>query len=210
MIAIVEYGAGNQTSVMRALNHLGIPCIVTADPGVMDQCAGIIFPGVGAAAQAMANLAANGVDAALRRAAARGQPILGICLGCQILLERSEEGPVETLGILPGICRKFPDDLRDEAGDVARIPHMGWNGLNIKKSDPLLAGLPQNAEFYFVHGFYVETKPEMVLATSGHGMEFCAVYGRGNIRATQFHPEKSGRAGLTLLENFNRMCIDQC
>ena len=122
MLAILDYKAGNQTSVRRALEHLGIPCAVTADPVLLESARGIIFPGVGAAGQAMRALNEAGLDAALRRAVAVGQPLLGVCLGCQILLERSEENDMPTLGLVPGVCRRFEDNLRQEDGSPAPVP----------------------------------------------------------------------------------------
>ena len=124
MLAILEYKAGNQTSVRRALEHLGIPCRITADPAELEQAQGIIFPGVGAAGQAMEALTSAGLDSVLRRAVAEGQPLLGICLGCQILLEHSEENDVRTLGIVPGRCVRFPDHMKEEDGSPAPVPHM--------------------------------------------------------------------------------------
>ncbi|MDO5483599.1 MAG: imidazole glycerol phosphate synthase subunit HisH, partial [Desulfovibrionaceae bacterium] len=130
MLAILDYKAGNQTSVRRALEHLGIPCTITADAGQAESAQGIIFPGVGAAGQAMNALTESGLDAVLRRAVAQGQPLLGICLGCQILLSRSEENDTPTLDVLPGLCRRFEDGLTQEDGTAAPVPHMGWNSLN--------------------------------------------------------------------------------
>ena len=129
MLAILDYKAGNQTSVRRALEHLGIPCAITADPATLERAHGIIFPGVGAAGQAMRALHPTGLDVLLRECVKRGQPLLGICLGCQILLDRSEENDTTTLGIVPGLCRRFEDNMREEDGTPAPIPHMGWNSL---------------------------------------------------------------------------------
>ncbi len=206
MLAILDYKAGNQTSVRRALEYLGIPCSITANPVVLASAQGIIFPGVGAAGQAMGHLQASGLDAVLRDAVARKQPLLGICLGCQILLEQSEENDVRTLGILPGRCRRFSPDMRDEDGSAIRIPHMGWNALRSRTDSRLFAGIPSDAEFYFVHSYYVETSPEYVLATTSYGQEFCSVYGRDGLWATQFHLEKSGAPGLRMLRNFYDYC----
>lgn len=208
MLAIVDYGAGNLTSVARALTHLRIPCQVTQDAEVIAAAAGIIFPGVGHAAQAMANLAASGLDRSLANAVKAGQPLLGICLGCQILLEHSDEGPTDTLGLVPGDCRHFENTLTEEDGRTINIPHMGWNRLQRKKVSPLLRGIAEDAEFYFVHSYYVRPQPDLVIATTRYGREFCSVYGRNNLWAAQFHPEKSGRAGLQLLANFYDWCID--
>lgn len=206
MLAIVDYQAGNQTSVARALGHLGIPCRVTADPQEMARARGVVFPGVGSAPNAMRSLRAAGMDVALAAAVGRGQSLLGICLGCQILLGESEEGPVRTLGLLPGVCRRFPPGLREENGEPIQIPHMGWNSLRIVRPSPLLAGIPPDAEFYFVHSYYACPQGEMTLATTMYGQEFCSVYGRDGLWAVQFHPEKSGAPGLRLLANFYNWC----
>ncbi|MDR2054790.1 MAG: imidazole glycerol phosphate synthase subunit HisH [Desulfovibrio sp.] len=206
MLAILDYGAGNQTSVRRALEHLGIPCAVTADTAVAESAGGIVFPGVGAAGQAMTILRQSGLDGILRRAAGRGQPLLGVCLGCQILLEESEENNTKTLGVMPGICRRFEDNLIQEDGSPAPVPHMGWNSLRVRTASPLLAGIDASAEFYFVHSYYVDIAPDLVIATTMYGREFCSVYGREGLWAVQFHPEKSGRPGLALLRNFYDYC----
>jgi glutamine amidotransferase len=206
MLAILDYGAGNQTSVRRALEHLGIPCAVTADTAAVESAGGIVFPGVGAAGQAMAILRRTGLDRVLRRAADKGQPLLGVCLGCQILLEESEENNTKTLGVMPGICRRFEDRRIQEDGTPAPVPHMGWNSLRVRSAGPLLANIDPSAEFYFVHSYYVDTAPDLVLATTMYGREFCSVYGRDGLWAVQFHPEKSGRPGLALLRNFYAYC----
>ncbi|MDR2744946.1 MAG: imidazole glycerol phosphate synthase subunit HisH, partial [Desulfovibrio sp.] len=159
MLAILDYGAGNQTSVRRALEHLGIPCAITADAAVAESAGGIVFPGVGAAGQAMAALRRTGLDGVLRRAAGKGQPLLGVCLGCQILLEKSEENDAKTLGIVPGLCRRFEDGLVQEDGTPAPVPHMGWNSLRVRTASPLLADIDPLAEFYFVHSYYADTAP---------------------------------------------------
>ncbi len=209
MIAILDYKAGNQTSVLRALAHLGIPAAVTADPDALARADGIVFPGVGQAAHAMSVLRSEGLDRSLRDAVRRGQPVLGICLGCQILLDMSEEGMVDTLGILPGRCRRFPDDLVQEDGGRAPVPHMGWNSVRTEKENPLFRGVDPAAQFYFVHSYYVEPDPALVLGTTDYaGKRFCSFYGRPGLWATQFHPEKSGRAGLQLLRNFHACCLE--
>lgn len=208
MIAIVDYRAGNQTSVARALAHLGIACTITHDPDALAAASGIIFPGVGAAGQAMRVLRERGLDQALAHAIRRGQPLLGICLGCQILLEHSEENDTETLGLVPGVCRRFADDLRQEDGSPAPVPHMGWNRLHRRAPCVLLRDIPHEAEFYFVHSYYVQPADALVLATSRYGEDFCAVYGRPGLWACQFHPEKSGRPGLAILRNFARYCAE--
>lgn len=209
MLAILDYKAGNQTSVRRALDHLGIPCAITADPATLESAAGIIFPGVGAAGQAMSHLRESGLDDVLRRHVAAGRPLLGICLGCQIMMSHSEENDTPTLGLTPGRCVRFADTLTGEDGRPLRIPHMGWNTLARKRESPLLEGVPEDAAFYFVHSYYVETAPEHVIASSAYGVEFCAVHGRDGLWAVQFHPEKSGAPGLRLLSNFHAWCVRQ-
>ena len=205
MLAILDYKAGNQTIVLRALRSLDIPAEITADPSVILAAEGVIFPGVGAAGQAMNQLVSTGMDKVLREVVAMQKPLLGICLGCQILLERSEENNTEALGILPGECRRFLPEWRD-GGEPIRIPHMGWNTLDVRRPSALLEGVAPDARFYFVHSYYTEPAPELVIATSHYGVEFTAVYGRPGLWAVQFHPEKSGRPGLTLLTNFYRYC----
>ena len=195
MLAILDYKAGNQTSVRRALDHLGIPCVITADPAVVDSAAGVIFPGVGAAGQAMRHLQDSGLDAVLRNVVSSGRPLLGICLGCQIMVAHSDENDTPTLGLVEGRCVRFDEHL-EEGGAPIRIPHMGWNTISRKQESPILKDVPADAAFYFVHGYYVETAPEKVIATSCYGTEFCAVYGQDGLWAIQFHPEKSGRPGM--------------
>lgn len=209
MLAIVDYGAGNQTSVLRALRKLGIEALVTADRKKLVNCDGVIFPGVGAAGQAMDRLRETGLDRELRELVRMGRPLLGICLGCQILLEKSEEGPTETLGILPGQSVRFNENWTEENGRKIKIPHMGWNSLKKLRDSVLLANVPENAEFYFVHGYHVLPPSELVIATTFYGGDFCSVYGRDGLWALQFHPEKSGRYGLLILENFNRYCQEK-
>lgn len=206
MLAILDYNAGNQTSVKRALEHLGIPCRITADPADLDAAAGIIFPGVGSASQAMEELRRTGMVGALTRALDKEQPFLGLCLGCQILLETSEENNIRTLGICRGRTLRFPPHMRGEDGSEAKIPHMGWNNIEKVRNSELLQGIPPDAEFYFVHSYYVAPDPEMVIATTRHGMEFCSIYGVPGFWGVQFHPEKSGRPGLAMLANFYKYC----
>lgn len=209
MLAVLDYEAGNQTSVRRALDFLGIPARVTADAACLEQAAGLIFPGVGAAGQAMRRLRATGLDQFLLDWAARGRPLLGICLGCQILLEYSEENDTRTLGLFKGRARRFPAGLLEEDGRRASVPHMGWNSLRRSRPSRLFTGIAPEAEFYFVHSYYVEPAAEYVLATTVHGLEFCSLLGRDGLWAAQFHPEKSGPAGLRLLRNFYAYCLER-
>jgi glutamine amidotransferase len=206
MLAILDYKAGNQTSVRRALDNLGIPCRITADPAVIADASGIIFPGVGAAGQAMRELTTTGLDALLRDQVAAGKPLLGICVGCQILLDYSEENDTTALGIVPGQCALFTKGLPDEDGMPIRIPHMGWNSVTLKKPCPLFDGVDPQSEFYFVHSYFPVPQPEFVIGITEYGLPFCSVHGREGLWAVQFHPEKSGRPGLALLRNFAAYC----
>ena len=207
MLTILDYGAGNQTSVLRALRHLGIDAAITDSPDRLSASEGIIFPGVGSAGQAMDVLTSKGLDSVLARAVREKQPVLGICLGCQILLDRSEERDTKTHGLVHGETLAFPAGLTQEDGSPAPVPHMGWNSLNVKKpDDPLFRGIPAEARFYFVHSYYVKPDPSLVLATTDYGMEFCSAYGGNGLWAVQFHPEKSGRFGLAILRNFYDYC----
>ncbi len=206
MLAILDYKAGNQTSVRRALEHLGIPCAITADPATLESAGGVIFPGVGAAGQAMGALAESGMDEALRQVVRRGQPLLGICLGCQILLQRSEENDTTTLGIVPGICRRFEDGMLQEDGTPAPVPHMGWNSLEAVAPCALLEGIEPMAEYYFVHSYHFKVRDEEnIAAVTPYCGEFVSAVAKDHIVGTQFHPEKSQKAGFRLIKNFLAM-----
>jgi imidazole glycerol-phosphate synthase subunit HisH len=198
MIAIVDYKAGNLTSVKRALDHLGIAGCITADPQEVARAERIIFPGVGHAGTAMAVLKERGLDEALCAAYQAGTPILGTCVGAQIILAHSEEGDTPCLGLIDGDCARFrPTD------PALKVPHMGWNAVWRVREHPVLKGMPEGAEFYFVHSYYLRpADPSNVLATAEHGVTFPAVIGQRNLVATQFHSEKSGPLGLAILRNF--------
>jgi imidazole glycerol-phosphate synthase subunit HisH len=203
MIAIIDYDAGNLASVARAVTHLGAANVVTRNIEEIQGADRIIFPGVGAAGSAMASLKRLGIDAALLEAFNQGKPILGICIGTQIIMGFSEENQTPCLGIIPGTVRSFPPDLCDSKGSRLKIPHMGWNHIHPVKDHPVLAGLRETDEFYFVHGFYPEpAQTDHIVATTRYGIQFASVVGYRNILATQFHLEKSGRPGLALLNNF--------
>jgi glutamine amidotransferase len=203
MIAIIDYRAGNLTSVARAVNHLGFRCAVTHDLAAIRRAQRIIFPGVGAAGAAMSSLKHLGLDAVLAEQAAAGKPILGICIGCQVILNHSAENDTRCLGLVAGRVAAFPAGLTDENGRALKIPHMGWNRIRIRADHPFLAGIRAEDEFYFVHSYYpVPDDPGSVLATSDYGLGFASVIGRGHLVATQFHLEKSGRPGLRMLKNF--------
>ena len=198
MITIVDYKAGNLTSVKRALEHLGIPCQISADPGIVRRAERIIFPGVGHAGTAMRVLKERGLDSALVEAVRGGTPTLGICIGCQIILPHSEEGNTTGLDLLPGICTRF------RVSDAAlKIPHMGWNAVTVTRPHPVLAHLRPGDEFYFVHSYYPQPADEYcVFATCEYGITFPAAIGKDNLFAVQFHAEKSGPVGLQVLKNF--------
>lgn len=205
MLAIIEYGAGNQPSVMRAFKRLGIDAVITDKLQDLQECDGIVFPGVGASAQAMEALTSRGFDKALQEAIDKGKPLLGICLGCQILLDASAEGNVKALGVVQGTTARFEEGMT-ECGEPVRIPHMGWNSLKHIRPSRLFAGIGAEDEFYFVHSYYTLPRPDLILTTTTHGLEFCSAYGRDGLWGVQFHPEKSGEPGLRLLANFNEYC----
>jgi glutamine amidotransferase len=203
MIAIVDYQAGNLTSVKRALDYLAIPSrFVSTGEELRSLCADascrIVFPGVGHAKAAMETLRARHLDVALRRAFELGTPILGICLGAQIVLSHSEEGDTPCLNLIPGDCPRFRPTDRS-----LKIPHMGWNEVVVTQPHPILRNVKAGGEFYFVHSYYpLPTDASYVFARCEYGLTFPAAIGHRNLFATQFHPEKSGRMGLELLRNF--------
>ncbi len=197
---IIDYDAGNLRSVQRACRQVGLAARISADPDVVRDAPRVIFPGVGAAGSAMRSLTRHGMDAALREVIGSGRPVLGICLGLQISFDRSEEDHQETLGLLPGRVRRF----RFHRPEL-KVPHMGWNEVRPVRDHPVLAGLEPGDEFYFVHSYYPDpADPALVYARTDYEVEFACAVGRGNYFATQFHPEKSGRVGLRLLDAFAR------
>ena len=199
MVTIIDYEAGNLTSVKRALDNLEIHSRITADPEAIVTAERIIFPGVGHAASAMRMLNDSGIATALREAFGKGTPILGICLGTQIILGHSEEGDTECVGLIEGVCRRFRLD-----DPSLKIPHMGWNRIRIERRHALLADFPEDREVYFVHSYYPLPATEAdICAVSEYGITFPSAIGRDNLFATQFHPEKSGPVGLSLLKKFN-------
>jgi len=205
MIGIIDYKAGNLTSVARALHYLGQPGEVTDDPEVLAACDRLIFPGVGAAGEAMINLGRHGLDRRLREWVAAGKPTLGICLGTQVIFECSAENDAVCLGIVPGSVQRFPGNMPDQEGRFLKIPHMGWNRVEFSRPHPVFAGLSAAAEFYFVHSYYpVPADPAYALGWTEYGIRFCAAIARRNLVAVQFHPEKSGAPGLQILANFCR------
>ena len=203
MIAIVDYGIGNLRSVEKALQRVGAEAWVTADPADLDAARGIVLPGVGAFGDGMAHLQARRLVDPVLRQVERKKPLLGICLGMQLLFEESDEmGLHRGLGLLPGRVVRFPN------GEL-KVPHIGWNQLWQAGNGPemaLLEGIPHGTHAYFVHSYYVAPEePGDVLARTDYGIEFAAVVGRGRIFGAQFHPEKSQDVGLRLLRNFAGM-----
>ena len=199
MVAIVDYGVGNLFSLKCSLAAIGADVVVTADPAVLASADQILLPGVGAFGDAAAKLRINGLDQVLIRLAKQGKPLLGICLGMQLLFERSfEYGEHEGLGLIKGSVvgmeGKLPADLK--------IPHIGWNALQIQKESPLLKNVKEGDCVYFVHSFYGEDCDEAVIATAEYGREMTAAVGYQNVFGCQFHPEKSGNVGLSILRAF--------
>jgi imidazole glycerol-phosphate synthase subunit HisH len=200
VITIVDYNAGNLRSVKRACDAVGVEAVFTQDPDRVAKADRLIFPGVGHALTAMETLERTGLAAAVRHVVDRGVPVLGICVGAQLLLDGSEEGPTKGFGLVPGQTRLLQVDDRR-----LKIPHMGWNQVRVEQFHPLLAHLRPQDELYFVHSYYLApTDVGHVYATTEHGSRFCCAFGRDNLFATQFHPEKSGRLGLALLAQFAR------
>jgi glutamine amidotransferase len=198
MVTIIDYNAGNIKSVQRACSEVGMRSFVTSDPSDVIKAEKLIFPGVGAAASAMDYLTSTGLDFAFQSAFRAGVPILGICLGAQIILESSEEGGQKCLGLIPGNTVRFRIEDRS-----LKIPHMGWNEVKVVQYHPLLDGVEPGDEFYFVHSYYPQPADNRyVYAVTDHGGDFCSALGYNNLFATQFHPEKSGRLGLEMLERF--------
>jgi imidazole glycerol-phosphate synthase subunit HisH len=205
-IAIVDYGMGNLASVNRALSEVGASSFIAERPGQLKNAKGIILPGVGSFADGMAHLAKNNWIEAIRREVLEGKPILGICLGMQLLATKGTEGGLcEGLNLISGEVKRL-----DALGCEERIPHVGWNNTHIvNQTTKLLAGIPNNTDFYFVHSFaFQPTDPSTILADIQYGIRFPAVIGHQHVFGAQFHPEKSSRLGLRLLRNFTQ--VDEC
>ena len=199
MISIVDYGAGNLRSVINAVARLGYQPKLAVTPEEILEAGALILPGVGAAAHTMQSLKRLGLDGAISRYIAEGRPFLGICIGLQVLFGSTEEGGGhDCLSIVPGVVKRLPDNLK--------IPHMGWNQVRQKIEHPVFSGVPDGANFYFVHSYYVEPDDRSLVAgETEYGIKICSVLIRDNLVATQFHPEKSGEAGLKIYDNFIRM-----
>jgi glutamine amidotransferase len=196
MIDVIDYRAGNSPSVIYALERLGVSCRLVAKPEEVAESERLILPGVGAAAATLDSLRESDLLDALTQRVQRDQaPFLGICIGLQVLFEHSEEGDTSCLGWLPGRVRRFPADRR--------VPQIGWNEVRFTRSHPVTADLPDRGHFYFVNSYYADPgDTEDALGRTEYGVEFASVVARGNLVATQFHAEKSGRLGLQVLERF--------
>jgi glutamine amidotransferase len=201
IIAIIDYGAGNLRSVANAIRKLGYQPRVTSEPGEVLDAAIVILPGVGAAADTMNSLEGLGMTNAIRQLIQQGRPLFAICVGLQILLSGTEEGGWhECLGVIPGIVRKLPLGLK--------IPHIGWNQVKQRLTHPVFEGIPDEANFYFVHSFYAEPEDMSVVAgTTSYGVSICSMVIKDNLVATQFHPEKSGEHGLKMYANFLKIAL---
>ena len=204
MIAVIDYGAGNLHSVKNALDHIGAESIITGNADEILAADAVILPGVGAFGDCMASLSKNGLVDTVKTAAKSGKPFLGICLGLQLLFEESEESPgVSGLGIFKGKIVKIPDR-------GLKIPHMGWNSITFPKESPLFDGIEETSFVYFVHSYYMQPDDKSIIsAVCEYSSNLPVALSSGNIHATQFHPEKSGKTGLKILENFIKIGGDK-
>jgi glutamine amidotransferase len=197
MIAIVDYGIGNLGSVTKAFRHAGASCVLTGEPELLRRAGLLVLPGDGAFGAAMAELTRRELLPVLLEAVHAGTPLLGICIGMQLLFEESEEhGRHAGLGLLPGRVRRLPGPLP--------VPHMGWNRLHLRQAHPLFEGVAPGSHVYFVHSYYCDAPADLVLASTDYGVDLAAVVGRGNVLGVQFHPEKSQQVGLRMVANVVR------
>jgi len=200
MIAVVDYGMGNLRSVEKGFLKVGVDAVVTNEPEVIDKADGVVLPGVGAFRDCMRELTNLKLIDVIVKAIEKGKPYLGICLGLQVLFSESEEfGRCRGLDVFRGMVVRFPENK-------LKVPHMGWNEINIQKTNPLLSGIQDKTHFYFVHSFYVVSEDTSIVSTTtDYGLEFTSMIWKDNVFAVQFHPEKSQTVGLKLLENFGRI-----
>jgi glutamine amidotransferase len=195
-VAIIDYGAGNLRSVQKAVERAGYSAVVTDDSSLIRSAPAVILPGVGAAADTMRNLREHGLEDLVRSVIAAGTPFLGVCMGLQALLTLSEEdGEQRCLGVIQGTVRRLPGGQK--------VPHMGWNEVRQIRPHPIFRGIPDRSYFYFVHSYYADPDERaMVIGETEYGVPFASAVARGNLLATQFHPEKSGELGLRIYANF--------
>ncbi len=194
-LVVIDYESGNLRSVARAVEKAGVVPAVTSDPAELQDADGVILPGVGSGPAAMSALQSRGLVGPLLDYIASGRPFLGVCLGLQLLLDATDEGDADCLGLVPGRVRRLPDGLK--------VPHMGWNTVEFQREHPLWQGIPQGSHFYFVHSYYADPVARAdVAGVTEYGVPFCSIYARDNVVATQFHPEKSGENGLRVYANF--------
>jgi glutamine amidotransferase len=194
-LVVIDYDSGNLRSVSRALESQGVSPLVTGDPADFDGADAMVLPGVGSGPAAMDALKQRDLVPPIRDYIASGWPFLGVCLGLQLLMDRTEEGDAPCLGVVSGDTKLLPPGLK--------VPHMGWNNVRFNNQHPVLAGIPQDSYFYFVHSYYAAPiDPAGVSGTTKYGIHFCSVYAKDNLVATQFHPEKSGPLGLQIYKNF--------
>ncbi len=194
-LAVIDYDSGNLRSVAKALELAGVSPLVTGNPDDLATADAVIFPGVGSAPAAMRALQKRRLVQPLRDYVASGRPFLGVCLGLQLLMENTEEGDAQCLGIIPGVVRRLPPGIK--------VPHMGWNSVRLRQAHPVFDGIPQDSFFYFVHSYYaVPAELDGEIGATKYDITFCSVYAQGNLIATQFHPEKSGDTGTLIYKNF--------
>ena len=194
-LVVIDYESGNLRSVARAVEKAGVVPTVTSDATSLENADGVILPGVGSGPAAMAALESRSLVDPLLGYIASGRPFLGVCLGLQLLLEATDEGDADCLGLVPGRVRRLPDGLK--------VPHMGWNTVEFQRDHPVWQGIPQGSHFYFVHSYYADPVARGdVAGVTEYGVPFCSVYAKDNVVATQFHPEKSGETGLRIYSNF--------
>ena len=201
VIAIVDYQAGNLRSVQKALEKVGATARITSDAGDIMGADALVFPGQGASDSSMRQLKARELVGPIREFVASGRPFLGVCLGLQLLLDRSDEGVEPGLGLLAGRVRRLPAGIK--------VPHMGWNQLKVHRDHPVLDSVSSGTYFYFVHSYYADPElKEVVVGTTTYGVEFCSAVAWDNVMAVQFHPEKSGPSGLKIYQNFVRLAAE--
>ena len=194
-LVVIDYQSGNLRSVSKALESVGVAPLVTSDPAALSKADALVLPGVGSGPAAMDALGERGLVGPIRDYLASGRPFLGVCLGLQLLLDYTEEGDAECIGAVPGSVKRLPTG--------PKVPHMGWNSVHLKRKHPVFDGIPDGSHFYFVHSYYASPDDdESVAGVTEYGVPFCSIYANENVVATQFHPEKSGRVGLRVYENF--------